>query len=618
MKVMKIIQYLKEHYLLTLILLLASFLRLYHADFQSIWLDEIHTMLESDPELTLRQFDRVMVQREGMGHLYFFALRLLYSVFGYSTLVARVFSGFIGIATVYGIYLFGKIIYNRNAGLIAALLLTINSYHIGYSQEARPYALFVLFAVFSFYRLVLFIKIPTGRNAVIYGVFAGLMVNAHFVGLITVFSQGLLLLFILLLTEKQERKTFFRHCLRAGIIAIALILPTCRIFFKMMGYKSGWLQLPDSEGFTNIFRAFMGSTELLYTIFNVLIIFYLIHLFRQKERGLTRDAVVNNKILFSGIVSFSWMFFSVAIAIAKSYLSEPMIISRYFIHLLPALLVVVAIAIELTRNRIPKIMLVSVIIVFALLDLFLIKDYYNRVFKTQFRELAVEMNHFNKNEEKVVSSFGWLMSYFFKGTDTETFEMNFTDYIEGMRSKKIRVVPFWYMDGNERPYAISPVDEKYLNDNFILKHKLEKYDAWANFYEPKAEALGHLGENLPLDDFTSNTIIKNGNTLFFLNGTARSHNIVLDKGKYNLTILGNSMPNVPIKGENAHLKINYDGNQIGSVFLSEKTNNQETVIPFECMANTKGKLTIIYDNDIFVEGKDRNAIIYSIQITKRE
>lgn len=615
---MKIIQYLKEHYLLTAILVLAACLRLYHADFQSIWLDEIHTMLESDPGLTLREFDMVMVFREGMGHLYFFTLRLLYGIFGYSTLVARVFSALIGITTVYGMYLFGKAVYNRNAGLIAALLLTINVYHIGYSQEARPYALFVLFAVFSFYRLVLFIQQPGKRNAVIYGVFTGLMVNAHFVGLVTVLGQGLLLLFILLITEKENKKAFFNYCLRAGIIAVLLMLPTYRIFFKMLKYKSGWLQLPGPNGFTYIFKEFMGSTELLYFIFEVLIVLYLIHLFRQKDKGLNLKAVVHNKILFSGLIFFTWMFFSVAIAIAKSYLSEPMIISRYFIHFVPALTGIIAIAIELIRNKISKILLITVITVFALLNLFLIRDYYNTVYKTQYRELTAEMRSLNKNDDKVVSSFGWLMSYFFKGTKTETFEMNLTDYVAAMRNKKISRQPFWYMDGNERPYNISPEDEKYLSDNFELKHKLEKHDTWANYYEPKGGSASYLGENMPLDIFKSAFLDESGNILLFENGTVTSKNILLNKGKYLLTLNGNSMPDEPINGENAHIIVKYGGIEIGQTYLSEKQDKREIVLPFECGIDMRGQLEITFDNDISANGKDRNAIIYSLKITKQE
>ncbi len=43
-----------NNFFLFLILILASFLRLFNADFQSLWDDEIVTMIESNPNISLR------------------------------------------------------------------------------------------------------------------------------------------------------------------------------------------------------------------------------------------------------------------------------------------------------------------------------------------------------------------------------------------------------------------------------------------------------------------------------------------------------------------------------------------------------------------------------------
>src|SRR5690606_37573903 len=109
------------------------------------------------------------------------------------------------IASVYAIYLLGRELYNKRAGLIAALLLTVNLYHITYSQEARSYILLVLFCTVAFYRLAIFLKRPSVRNAVLYGVFAALMFHAHIVSLITLGGQALLILFMLILQPKETR-----------------------------------------------------------------------------------------------------------------------------------------------------------------------------------------------------------------------------------------------------------------------------------------------------------------------------------------------------------------------------------------------------------------------------
>ena len=150
---MKFLNLLKGNYQIIIILIIAIILRFYHLDFQSLWMDEIYTMNVSSPKLTFKELHDVVVEKEGFPYLYFVLLRLLYSITEYSGLIARMLSSVAGVVGVYYIYILGKHLYNRNAGLIAAFLLSINDFHILYSQEARPYSLFFLFAVVSFYRL---------------------------------------------------------------------------------------------------------------------------------------------------------------------------------------------------------------------------------------------------------------------------------------------------------------------------------------------------------------------------------------------------------------------------------------------------------------------------------
>ena len=155
---MKYLRIIIIHKWLFLILLFATVLRFYHIDFQSLWMDEIYTMNVSSPKLSWAQFHQQLLKREGFPHFYFAFLRILYSIFEYSSFIARAVSAVAGIASVYAIYLVAKTLNNYKTGLIAALLLTVNEYQIYMSQEARPYTLYFLATCLSFYRLVLFIK----------------------------------------------------------------------------------------------------------------------------------------------------------------------------------------------------------------------------------------------------------------------------------------------------------------------------------------------------------------------------------------------------------------------------------------------------------------------------
>ena len=134
---MNLINTLKNNKWLVIILVVSAFLRIFKLDFQSVWLDEVHTMIESNPELTFAEFDYIVYFREGMGHFYFLVVRLLQEVFGISSFVVRSFSAIMGIAAVYSIYALGKSLYSKNVGLIDELY-KYPAFSISRSSTSRP------------------------------------------------------------------------------------------------------------------------------------------------------------------------------------------------------------------------------------------------------------------------------------------------------------------------------------------------------------------------------------------------------------------------------------------------------------------------------------------------
>lgn len=617
---MKIINLIKENSILILILLLATFLRFYHLDFQSIWLDEIHTLKETDPELPFKEFVSVIQFREGMGHFYFLIIRILNEIFSYSTYTARMFSAVIGVLSVFYIYKLGKIIFNKETGLIAAALLSINWFAILYSQEARPYILLMFLVILSYYRLIVFLKTKSIKNAIIYGIICGLVFNSHAIGLLSIFSQYLLLMFLFLIISKNEKLDFFKKGIIIFLVALFFSIPMYQMLIKMSKYKSGWLQLPGPDGFSQIFNQFLGNTELLYFIFISIIIFYIINVFNQKEIKLNYNNLLDNKLIFSAIILITWFFFPILLAIIKSYSSEPMILNRYFITLVPALLITIAIGIDLIKNSISKILIIMVIISFSLMDLIFIKDFYNKVTKTEFREVSNQIIKRNKNNDKIVSTYGWLMSYFFdKDKNSKpTIEMPFTTYVNSLRTNINPLESFWFMDGNSLPYNLSQEDEKFLNENFNMDINIERIDVWARHYTSKSIPSNKdvNYKNFGIKDFTPKVNDGNGNMMFFENSSVISSKILLFPGKYKLIINGNSLPEKPIKGINAHLKIRMNGKSISEINLSEKESNKENHIDFEIKKEGNFKFQITFDNDLSINGLDRNAIIYDIKISK--
>jgi uncharacterized membrane protein len=614
---MKILYKLKDNYVLIIILFLASILRIYHADFQSIWLDEVLTMNNSNPNHSLNELYKSVLFWEYIPHLYFYLVRFSFELFGYTTLVARLLSAIIGVFGVYAIYLLGKEIYTKKAGLIAALFLSVNVFHISYSQEIRPYGLLFLFTTLSFYRLLIFIKHNTVRNAVYYGIFTGLIINAHFFGFITIISQCILLLFILLKMPKAIRFQFFKLALISGITTVIIIAPGYAAIQRMFEINSFWLAPPKLDVYTTMFKEIFGNSEMLLFGIFLLFTFYIINVFSQKDEKSTFINLINNKILFGFIILFVWIISSLLIPLIKSYLDVSMIINRYFISIVAIFMLVLAIGTELIQNKLVKTIVITYVVLFSIVDLFVVKKYYTVPSKTQLRELTNQIKEKNSNHSKIVVFWGWIFPYFFQDDSQVKFQQNSLDeYVNDMRTGKIKPSSFWYADANYRPYTVTPENEVYLQENFNVNEKIDLYDAWARYYVSKIEPKIDFNQNLDLSLFSPAQYDSNGNMMFFQCANARTPFMELDKGEYDLMIEGNSLPAMKINGENAHLKIRINGKDIDQYYLSEDLNTKFHSIPFS-HSGGKIRIQLIYDNDFSKDNLDRNVIIYSIKLKKK-
>jgi mannosyltransferase len=133
------------------IVLIGAFLRFYHLGTQSLWYDEAFSVWIS--KLSVPQ----LVQATAVDvHPPFYYLLLHYCMmfFGTSESTVRLLSALFGILAIPMIYMVGRQLFNREAGLMAALILTFSSFNIAYSQETRMYSLMALLALLSMYYFI--------------------------------------------------------------------------------------------------------------------------------------------------------------------------------------------------------------------------------------------------------------------------------------------------------------------------------------------------------------------------------------------------------------------------------------------------------------------------------
>ena len=92
--------------------------------------------------------------------------------FGSGEAVLRLIPALAVTGTIPLFYLLGREFYNRETGLVAAALLTVSSFHSYYSQEARPYTLFLYCFSLALIFYLRTCKTNSGSIWMLFGIFS--------------------------------------------------------------------------------------------------------------------------------------------------------------------------------------------------------------------------------------------------------------------------------------------------------------------------------------------------------------------------------------------------------------------------------------------------------------
>jgi hypothetical protein len=293
-----------------------------------------------------------------------------------------------------------------------------------------------------------------------------------------------------------------------------------------------------------------------------------------------------------------------------------MILSRYFINILPALLIAMSLGVLYMKNKNLQKFVIITYVTFSLVDLFVNQQFYHTVRKTQYRELTQKIIENNPNNHLVVTQWNWIVEYWFKTTpETKVIGHQLDHFVNELKSGSTAMESFWFVGANAQPFQISESTTLFLNENFNLVHKFEYYDAWTHYYQLKSDA--KIPESLLKKDSFQNIVLDEyKNWVIFENSSYKTVEIDLKKGVYKLKIIGTSWPNIPIKNENAHLTVLQNKKPIANFYLSEKLEKAENTFEFELNTDEKVIFELSFDNDFSENGKDRNAIIQNISLFK--
>ena len=176
------------------LLLLAAALRLHQLGAQSLWNDEGNSVVQAQ-----RSLDEIARHSARDIHPpgYYWLLHGWQRTVGSSELALRLFSALASVLSVACLYVPGRRMAGRAAGLAAALFLALNGFSIWYAQETRMYALLALWGAAAALALDALLRRPTRGKVAALALLNAAGLWTHYSWPFMLLAQGLVALLCL-------------------------------------------------------------------------------------------------------------------------------------------------------------------------------------------------------------------------------------------------------------------------------------------------------------------------------------------------------------------------------------------------------------------------------------
>ena len=396
-----------------IILIIGAIFRFNNLGAESIWIDEGYSIAFSK-----LNFVEVLTVEDDFPPLYYIILHFWIKLFGTSEVSVRFPSLIFGIFSIWTIYHVGRVIYNRQKGLIAALLLSISSFHIHYSQEARPYSLTVFLALLSMYYLVKCNQDGKIAASIGYVITTTLLVYSHVIGLYLVAAQNLYIVTLYLFYRKALKISLKNWILMQGVIGLFFLiwLPTfvVRIFDDARGT---WLDVPTLHDIRLTLRKYAGSYLLKISLLLILasMLSFKAISFSQVRKKFVRSLQFLKPQIIEKDAVHNWMLllFTLVPILLPFFLSQiftPLYHHRYTI--IASLSFYVLLASGIINLKSTNIRYGVIVIIFGI-SVFNTMNYYHSVTREPWREVAKFLTENSHSSDMLIFNSGDHRTYAF-------------------------------------------------------------------------------------------------------------------------------------------------------------------------------------------------------------
>ena len=258
-----------------------------------------------------------------------------------------------GIASLPIMYLLGARLFGRRTGILAALLLTLSTCSVVYSQEARGYSWLLLGVIGSTYLFVRLIERPTYTLACAYALAAGVTLYFHYFGLLVPLAHAVSLVAL----PKARRP--WRYLLAAAAILAALAAPVLWMIHAQPIQHLDWVTKPSllEVYHLGVFLAAesgKGVGPVLMVLELVLLGAFLRTMKNLPDRAKPVSDYWNYALVASGL--FTPVIFTLVVSVVR-----PVFFHRFLIICLPAWLIAVAVgASGINKTKLRALVIASV------------------------------------------------------------------------------------------------------------------------------------------------------------------------------------------------------------------------------------------------------------------
>lgn len=369
---------LKKLLIILPIIALGLFLRVYEKAPSSLWTDEFATYwISSAP--TISECISRAAPTQGQSPFYYVLEWFVLKILPHNENVLRLLSLFSSLISIYILYEIAILIFNSQSNnsqknmdsgsskkvlpaIFATLLFALDINQIYYSQEARPYAISLMFALLSQWCFIKLLRQKTKTVAVCYIIFSAFVIYSHYIFGTIILFQNIWVLLLLLRGKKDKsgnRIDLKSWCLWQ-ISIIVLLIPLLFHLLPVIRQSSKWKWL-KSGGLLDTFFIF-GSLFNLRIILVFLGVFFMLlisEFIKSGKRPVLPPKQQLKKLQFLII----WLITPPLFAFFATLLMKTSLLdARYMVISLIPFYLISALCVDLLKHRNVKIFLMSFII----------------------------------------------------------------------------------------------------------------------------------------------------------------------------------------------------------------------------------------------------------------